>query len=87
VVSNVAPADMAEMWDAVRAGKWDRAREIHYRLRVLNHLLFIETSPAPVKAALALMGRCANELRLPLVPASQSTIDQLRAQLKSMAML
>jgi 4-hydroxy-tetrahydrodipicolinate synthase len=87
VVSNVAPADMAEMWDAVRAGKWDRARELHYRLRVLNHLLFVETSPAPVKAALALMGRGTNELRLPLVPASQSTIDALRGQLKSMALL
>jgi 4-hydroxy-tetrahydrodipicolinate synthase len=87
VVSNVAPADMAEMWDAAKAGKWDRAREIHYRLRVLNHLLFVETSPAPVKAALALMGRCTNEMRLPLVPATAGTVDQLRAHLKSMALL
>jgi 4-hydroxy-tetrahydrodipicolinate synthase len=87
VVSNVAPADMAQMWDAVNAGDWNRARELHFKLRVLNHLLFVETSPAPVKAALALMGRCSGELRLPLVEATKSTIDALRAHLKSLAML
>ena len=87
VVSNVAPADMAQMWDAVNAGEWDKARALHFKLHVLNHLLFVETSPAPVKAALALMGRCTDELRLPLVEATKSTVDQLRAHLKSLAML
>jgi 4-hydroxy-tetrahydrodipicolinate synthase len=87
VVSNVAPAEMAQMWDAVKVGEWDKARALHFKLRVLNHLLFVETSPAPVKAALALMGRCTGELRLPLVEATQATIDQLRSHLKSLAML
>jgi len=87
VVSNVCPADMAQMWDAVRAGDWDRARTLHYKLRLLNELLFRETSPAPVKAALALMGRCTNELRLPLVSASATTVDLLRSHMKSLAML
>jgi len=87
VVSNVAPAQMAQMWDAARAGQWDRARALHFELRVLNHLLFVETSPAPVKAALALMGRCTNEIRLPLVPATAATVEALRTHLKSLAML
>jgi 4-hydroxy-tetrahydrodipicolinate synthase len=87
VVSNVAPVEMAQMWDAARAGDWDRARALHFKLHVLNHLLFVETSPAPVKAALALMGRCANELRLPLVLASPGTVEQLRTHLKALGML
>jgi 4-hydroxy-tetrahydrodipicolinate synthase len=87
VVSNVAPAEMAQMWDAAAAGDWDRARALHFKLRVLNHLLFVETSPAPVKAALALMGRCGNELRLPLVSATAATTELLREHLKSLGML
>jgi 4-hydroxy-tetrahydrodipicolinate synthase len=87
VVSNVAPADMAAMWDAVSAGDWNRAREIHFKLRVLDHLLFVETSPSPVKAALTLMGRCTGELRLPLVAATPPLVDKLRAELKALAML
>jgi 4-hydroxy-tetrahydrodipicolinate synthase len=87
VVSNVCPAEMAQQWDAVVAGNWDRAREIHFQLRVLNQLLFTEPSPAPVKAALAILGRGSPELRLPLVGATAGLVDQLRAHLKSLAML
>src|SRR5258708_10852589 len=65
VVSNVAPREMAEMWDAVKAGQWERAKKLHYKLRVLNQLLFAEPSPAPTKAALSLLDRCSMEVRLP----------------------
>src|SRR4051812_24524281 len=47
VVSNVAPREMADMWDAVKAGDWDRAKKLHFKLRVLNQMLFAEPSPAP----------------------------------------
>jgi 4-hydroxy-tetrahydrodipicolinate synthase len=47
VVSNVAPRAMSDMWDAAKAGDWARGRQRHYELRVLNHLLFVEPSPAP----------------------------------------
>jgi 4-hydroxy-tetrahydrodipicolinate synthase len=87
VVSNVAPVEMAQMWDAARAGDWNRARELHFRLRVLNHLLFVESNPIPVKAALALMGRMGDHLRLPLVPAAAPTREQLRAHLVALEML
>jgi len=87
VVSNVAPREMSEMWDAAARGDWARARELHFELRVLNHLLFVESNPIPVKAALALMGRCGGELRPPLYPASPSLVEQLRKHMLSRGML
>ena len=85
VVSNIAPREMSEMWDAVKAGDWERGKKLHYQLRVLSQMLFAEPSPAPTKAALALMGRCTPEVRLPLVPASEKLTEQLRAELKAIA--
>jgi len=87
VVSNVAPREMADMWDAVRAGDWDRAKKLHYKLRLLNQLLFAEPSPAPTKAALSLMGRCSPEVRLPLVACSEKLTDELRAEMKLQGLL
>jgi 4-hydroxy-tetrahydrodipicolinate synthase len=87
VVSNVAPRAMSDMWDAVVAGDWARGRERHYELRVLNQLLFAEPSPAPTKAALALLGRCAIDVRLPLVPATTGLIEQLRGEMRAQGML
>jgi 4-hydroxy-tetrahydrodipicolinate synthase len=84
VSSNVAPAQMAEMWDAAAAGDWPRARAIHFALRTLNRALFAETNPIPVKAALALLGRCANELRAPLYPATAATVEQLKKVLEGL---
>jgi 4-hydroxy-tetrahydrodipicolinate synthase len=87
VVSNIVPGRMSEMWDAVVAGDWTRARSLHYALRVLSSLAFAEPSPAPTKAALALLGRCTTEVRLPLCPASDSLVETLRQQLKSEGLL
>jgi 4-hydroxy-tetrahydrodipicolinate synthase len=87
VVSNVAPRAMSDMWDAVVAGDWARARKRHHELRVLNQLLFVEPSPAPSKAALALLGRCTTEVRLPLVAATPGLIEQLRAEMRAQGLL
>jgi 4-hydroxy-tetrahydrodipicolinate synthase len=87
VVSNVAPRAMSDMWDAVKAGDWDRARKRHFELRVLNAMLFAEPSPSPTKAAMSLLGRCSTEVRLPLVPASAGLVEQLRNEMKSAGML
>jgi 4-hydroxy-tetrahydrodipicolinate synthase len=87
VVSNVAPRQMSDMWDAVKAGDWERARRRHYELRVLSAMLFAEPSPAPTKAALSILGRCSVDVRLPLVAASAGLIDQLRAELHAQGML
>jgi 4-hydroxy-tetrahydrodipicolinate synthase len=86
VVSNVAPAHMAEMWDAAAAGDWARARALHFALRTLNNLLFAEPSPAPTKACLHLMGRMSPELRSPLYPVSAALAEQLRAELRALGL-
>ncbi len=87
VVSNVAPRAMSDMWDAVKAGDWARAKQRHFELRVLNQMLFVEPSPAPAKAALSILGRCSVDVRLPLVPASAGLIEQLRTEMHAQGML
>jgi 4-hydroxy-tetrahydrodipicolinate synthase len=87
VVSNVAPRAMSDMWDAVKAGDWERARKRHYELRVLSQMLFAEPSPAPTKAAMALIGRCSVDVRLPLVPATQGLVEQLRSEMRAQGLL
>jgi 4-hydroxy-tetrahydrodipicolinate synthase len=87
VVSNVAPREMSEMWDAVKAGQWDKAKALHYKLRVLNQMLFAEPSPAPTKAALSLINRCSVDVRLPLVNASEKLVGELKTELRAAGLL
>lgn len=87
VVSNVAPRAMSDMWDAVKAGDWERAKKRHYELRALIQMLFAEPSPAPAKAALSVLGLCQTDVRLPLVAASEKLTQQLRAELHQMGLL
>ncbi len=68
VTSNVDPAGMVELAAAVRAGDLVRARRANARMMPLFRDLFLEVNPIPVKTALAIMGRCSDELRLPLTP-------------------
>lgn len=68
VTSNVAPKAMVELTAAMRAGDLARARRVHTRLMPLFRDLFLEVNPIGVKTALAIMGRCTGELRLPLTP-------------------
>jgi len=72
VVSNVAPRDVSEMCRLALEGRWDEARVLSYKLLPLCHVLFCETNPAPVKAALAMMGKIpSDEVRLPLAQLSE----------------
>jgi 4-hydroxy-tetrahydrodipicolinate synthase len=87
VVSNVAPGDFSAMWDAAAAGDWDRARALHYKTLPLSEGLFVETNPIPVKAALAMMGRIADELRPPLYPLAGVHREKLRASLAELKLL
>ena len=77
VVSNVAPAEFAGMWDAFAAGDLARARELHYRCFPLSEGLFIEANPIPVKSALAMMGKIADEIRPPLYPLSGANKEKV----------
>jgi 4-hydroxy-tetrahydrodipicolinate synthase len=76
---------MAAMWDAAAAGDWARGRALHYKLFPLSEGLFIESSPTPVKAALAMMGKIADEIRPPLyamTPANREKLRKILADLK-----
>jgi 4-hydroxy-tetrahydrodipicolinate synthase len=71
VTSNVAPRLCAEFQAACLRNDYAAALDLQDKLAPLHINLFIETSPAPVKYALSLMGKCANTLRLPMVPATE----------------
>lgn len=77
VASNIAPALMAEFTGALRAGDVAKAEKMNAKLTPLFTNCFVESNPIPAKAAMAAMGLIENELRLPLVPAQQSTYDLL----------
>jgi 4-hydroxy-tetrahydrodipicolinate synthase len=87
VASNVAPKLVAEMVRAFRRGDLEGARELHYRLSPLFKALFLETNPAPVKAALEMMSLPAGAPRLPLVEVSQQTQETLRKVLIGLGIL
>jgi 4-hydroxy-tetrahydrodipicolinate synthase len=83
VVSNVVPKLMTELVRLGRAGKLEEARAIHMRLLPWMRAAFIESNPLPVKAALAMMGKMENVLRLPLVPMDERKSDAVRSALKT----
>jgi 4-hydroxy-tetrahydrodipicolinate synthase len=78
VTANVAPRMMHEMCAAALVGDVKKARELNLRLIGLHQKLFVETSPAPVKWALAEMGLIEPGLRLPLAPLSDRCHDVVR---------
>ena len=78
VASNEVPDFMSKMVEAALQGDWQQARELHFRLLPLMEGNFIESSPGPVKAALAIMGLIDENLRLPLVPVQDSTRKRMR---------
>ncbi|HST51196.1 MAG TPA: 4-hydroxy-tetrahydrodipicolinate synthase [Pyrinomonadaceae bacterium] len=87
VASNEAPGEMSRMVDAALAGRFDEARREHYRLLPLMDVNFIESSPGPVKAAMALMGLLEEYLRLPLVPVTEKSRARVREVLEESGLL
>jgi 4-hydroxy-tetrahydrodipicolinate synthase len=81
-ISNVMPREMHDLAAAALGKDFDRAREIHFQMLPVMRALFIETNPIPVKQALAFMGKCANELRMPLVTMTAGPAEKLRAAMK-----
>lgn len=81
VTANVAPRQMATMVTAALKGDYEKARLLHYKLSPLFGALFLETNPIPVKAALAMMGKGSEEVRLPLTPLAQEFRPKLKEAL------
>ena len=73
VTSNVAPRLCAEFQGACRKGDFVAALKLQDKLMPLHQALFIETSPAPTKYALSVLGKCAETVRLPMVPVAETT--------------
>jgi 4-hydroxy-tetrahydrodipicolinate synthase len=87
VASNEAPELMARLVNLALDEKWNEARELHYRLLPLMEVNFIESSPGPVKAGLAMMNLIGENYRLPLVPIQESSRTRLRAVLSELGLL
>ena len=87
VTANIVPSDMAEMTAAALEGDFTEARRINAKLYPLHKVLFLETNPIPVKAALALLGRCSDEVRLPLCGLSDDNQNQLQTALTDYGLL
>ena len=83
VVSNEAPRAMALMVESALAGDFEAARRMHFRLLPLMRANFVESNPVPVKAAMALLGHCRADVRLPLATAGDSTAHDMRLALQS----
>ena len=83
VTSNIAPKLVAELTECCAAGDYSKGRMINHRLSELTRAAFIESNPIPAKAALAMMGRMRNVLRLPLVPLDEKFESVIRSALVS----
>ncbi len=87
VMSNIIPKETGELIREALDGNLKKAKEMHYRLYNLSKVLFIETSPSPLKAAMTMLGMPAGEPRLPLVPVKDESREEIRKILQSMGLL
>ncbi len=87
VTANVAPRQCAALQEATRAGDFVAARALADALAPLHAALFVEPSPAPAKYACALLGLCTDEVRLPLVPLSETAKAAVRDAMTSAGIL
>ena len=83
VLSNICPKVVADLVNAMLKKDLDKANEIAFKWLPLVKAMFIETNPIPVKAAMAMMGICSDEMRLPMCSLSDEHKESLRKILKS----
>ncbi len=87
VTANIAPAAVAKVQRLCAEGKWEEARAAQDELMPLHQLMFKEPSPAPVKYAASLLGLCAEDARLPIVPVSEPLRAAIKAQLQKLGLI
>src|SRR2546422_341967 len=87
VASNEIPDLMSRMCNLALDGNWIEARDLHYRILSLMEINFIESSPGPVKAAMAMMGLLEENFRLPLVPIQEKSRARVREALAELGLL
>lgn len=87
VTANITPNEIAAMIKAFNSGNMEEARRLHLRLLKISNAMLIETNPVPVKMALGLMGKCSEEVRLPLVPMSEENNLKLAVVIKEYGLI
>jgi 4-hydroxy-tetrahydrodipicolinate synthase len=83
VASNEVPAEMVQMVEAAERGDFAAARVWHDKLLPMMNINFIESSPGPVKFAMAAMGLCEETFRLPMVPPRRESQEKIVAALRA----
>jgi 4-hydroxy-tetrahydrodipicolinate synthase len=87
VTANIAPQEVSDMCRLWKEKKYEKARALHYKLEPLNHAMFIETNPIPVKTAVAMMGKIREEFRLPLCEMSEANREKLKKTIKDFGLI
>ncbi|MRR55849.1 MAG: 4-hydroxy-tetrahydrodipicolinate synthase [Deltaproteobacteria bacterium] len=87
VTANIMPKEVADMIDFFNAGKMEEARQLHLKLLKISNAMFIETNPVPVKTALGFMGKCSDDIRLPLAPMSEENNSKLAGIMKEYGLI
>ena len=87
VTANIMPKEVADMVDFFNAGNMEEARQLHLKLLKISNAMFIETNPVPVKTALGFMGKCSDDIRLPLAPMSEENNSKLAGIMKEYGLI
>jgi 4-hydroxy-tetrahydrodipicolinate synthase len=82
VLANIMPKAVGDLTDAFYAGDLEKARQLHLQTLKIGNAMFIESNPIPVKTALGLMGKCSDEVRLPLCEMGEGNKAKLAAIMK-----
>jgi 4-hydroxy-tetrahydrodipicolinate synthase len=82
VISNATPKAMSQLCEVASRGDFAAARNLHFQLLAWMRAAFVESNPIPVKAAMAMLGKMENRLRLPLVPLLDDHVETVRTALR-----
>ena len=87
VTANIMPKEISSLVDAFNAGNYAEAKRLHLYLLKISNAMFLETNPVPVKTGVALMGKCRDEVRLPLAPLADANRAKLAAIMKEYGLI
>ncbi|MEI7791750.1 MAG: 4-hydroxy-tetrahydrodipicolinate synthase [Alphaproteobacteria bacterium] len=87
VTANVAPRLCAEFQAACASGDYAKAREYQDRLMPLHDAMFCETNPGPVKYAVSLLGKCAEDMRLPMIPPEDASRARIKKAMQDVGLI
>ncbi len=87
VTANVAPRLCAEFQAACASGDFAKARDYQDRLMPLHDAMFCETNPGPVKYAVSLLGKCAPDMRLPMVEPAEAARAQIKKAMQDVGLI